>query len=57
MTTTDPFACIPNSSDDEYAGTILETPQQRERRERQHAINGAGQDAAPAAAGTESPDA
>jgi len=28
----DPFACISNSSDDEYAGTILETPQQRDRR-------------------------
>jgi len=38
MTTTDPFACIPNSSDDEYAGTILETPQQR--RGRQHTITG-----------------
>jgi len=32
MTTPDPFACIPNSGDDEYANTILETPQQRERR-------------------------
>ena len=32
MTTSDPFAGIPNASDDEYAGTILETPQQRDRR-------------------------
>ena len=38
--TGDPFACIPNASDDEYAGTELETPQQRERRERQHTIDG-----------------
>ena len=30
----DPFACIPNASDDEYAGTELETPQQRAARER-----------------------
>ena len=36
--TGDPFACIPNASDDEYAGTELETPQQRERRE--HTIDG-----------------
>jgi len=37
---TDPFACIPNASDDEYAGTELETPRQRNRRERQHTIHG-----------------
>jgi hypothetical protein len=40
MNTADPFAGIPNASDDEYADTILETPQQRERRERQHTIDG-----------------
>jgi len=32
MGTTDPFDCIPNSGDDEYAGTVLETVQQRKRR-------------------------
>ena len=32
MTTADPFAGIPNASDDEYAGTELETPRQRQRR-------------------------
>ena len=30
--TADPFDRIPNAGDDEYAGTELETPQQRERR-------------------------
>ena len=29
--TTDPFAGIPNASDDEYTGTELETPEQRAR--------------------------
>ena len=31
MTAADPFARIPNASDEEYAGTVLET-----RRERQY---------------------
>ena len=30
--TPDPFAGIPNAGDDEYAGTELETVQQRKRR-------------------------
>ena len=31
-TTTDPFATIPNASDEEYAGTILETTRERQYR-------------------------